>query len=147
MSAILPATAIAGPKGTHQSRKSIMNIYYEGFVDLGRVKIEVSKLGTIKVEYQNHPMVISKVKPWKKERMIGKERVNKLFQVVQSKEVSELKLAPFDLMPGQDITIQTVRVFDGFGSPIYDFEFLDTPAQLKPLMIEVRSLYEEVKSK
>ena len=121
-----------------------MNVYYEGFVDLGRVKIEVSKLGAIKVEYQNHPMVVSKVKPWKKERTFGKERVNKLFQVVQSKEVSELKLAPFDLMPGQEVTIQKVQVFDGPGSPIYDFDFLETPVQLKPLMIEIRSLYEEV---
>ena len=83
---------------TKMLKTNLSSIKYEGFADEGRIEMTIDEEGVVQIKYENHSMVLTKNKPWKKTRQTSKSEVSKLFSLVKDpnflKEESLTELMP-----------------------------------------------------
>lgn len=125
-------------------RPPLMFVDYEGFADLGRIKVRIGRT-MADAEYSNHPMVLAKEKPWKKKVSLSFEQVKRLFSLLQTDEVKKTKCKLPDLMPGQDVSLKSISAAIGKSPPFFRCEFIETPETLKDILKEIEDIYLLVK--
>lgn len=126
-------------------KTKLVSIAYEGFADLGRIKMDVNSAGYVEVDYAHHPMVVSKTKPWRKKFTLKPKDVKSLFVLLDDDSVRRLTCPEVTLMPGQDVTLSELSVRSGTLKPDLQCSFVETPKKLVPVLKELESIYSLVK--
>lgn len=128
-------------------RLPLMFVDYEGPADSGRIMMRIGRDFAI-VEYSRHPMVVTKVAPWRKKLTLAPGDVRHLFLLLLSEDVREYKCSSLTLSPGQDITIKSISVAIGKSPPFFTCSFVEkTPPPLVDVMKELELIYRKVKEK
>jgi hypothetical protein len=120
---------------------------YEGFVDLGRIVMNIAASGLVEVNYTHHPMVVSKTKPWKKRANIEPKKLQQLFTLLQTDEVKNFKCPELTLMPGQDVTMSSIDASVGKKPPFLHCTYIEPPKKLSPVIAEIKKIYALIKQK
>jgi hypothetical protein len=132
--------------GSVMGKSDLVFVDYEGPADLGRVTMRVGR-NFAQVSYEHHPMVKSKTKPWSRKVDLTDADTELLLTQAQSAAVKNYKCETLTLMPGQDVTLKSLRLSVGKSPPYFSCEFVETPATLKDLVESLGRIYRQVSQK
>jgi len=122
-------------------------VWYEGSADAGSVKMVIAETGKVNVEFSHFVMAKANMAPWQVHIDLGPDIVAKLFRIVQTSAVANLKLPALTLLPGQEMALKTLRAGQAESSVFLSLSFIEIPPTLAEVMAELRSLYETVRAR
>lgn len=120
-------------------------IDYEGPADYGRVTMRVGR-NFASIAFEKHPMVVSKAEPWQKRISLSEADSKILIEQAMSDTVKKHKCESLTLMPGQDVTVKSLRISAGKSPPYFQCDFVETPPALKGIVESLGRIYKKAKN-